>query len=214
MSENLMKYVLAIFFVCGFSAGCANAQIVPKQEQPKNELPSNMNLSNDEAVLAELQKITDSKNAKRANGDEKIVAEPNAVFKLEAKDVCIKRIKEAKIIVVGFFRTDYGCHLEGIFVGSRYFEREESDLSKIALAALGWEKATKNERENLANIWVEKGLLVFAPLPYQSLSAISTGDGSVKVTASSQYPAGVTSRTISKTFIFGKDGALFSGTFP
>lgn len=110
------------------------------------------------------------------------------------------------------FRTDVGCHLDGIFVGSRYFAREESDLSKLALAALGWEKASKSERENLANIWVEKGLLVFAPLSNQSLSAISTGDGNVKVTASSKYPAGVTSRSVSKVFVFNQEGGLESGS--
>lgn len=210
MFNNLIKYTLVIFFLSGFSVGCADAQIVPKQGQPKIEPTSNMDLSTDAAVLAELQKIKDAKI--KTTGDEKLDAKIKNARKLEAKDFYIKRIKDEEIIVIGFFRTDVGCLLDAVFIDSRYFERKQFDLSKLALAALGWEKATKRECENLARIWVEKGLLVFAPLPNQSLSAISTGDGNVKVTASSKYPAGVTSRSKVKSFVFDKDGGLLPGS--
>lgn len=213
MTKNLVKYAFVLFVLSVFSASCASAQIIPNQDKTKDESTlKTVDLSTDETVIAELQKITDERNAKRANGDEKILAKQKAAGKLKKEDVCIERIEEAEIIAIGFFRTDVGCHLDGIFVGSRYFAREESDLSKLALAALGWEKASKSERENLANIWVEKGLLVFAPLSNQSLSAISTGDGNVKVTASSKYPAGVTSRSVSKVFVFNQEGGLESGS--
>lgn len=213
MTKNLIKYALAVFVMSIFSASCAGAQIISNQDRTKVESTSKtVDLSTDEAVIAELQKITDANNAKRANGDEKLLAEQKSANNLKKEDVCIKRIKDAKIIIIGFFRTDVGCGLDAVFIDSRYFERENFDLSKLALAALGWEKATKSERENLAKIWVEKGLLVFAPLPNQSLSAISIGDGNVKVTASSEYPAGVTIRSVSKSFVFNKDGGLLPGS--
>ena len=196
MPKDLIKISLTFIFLSGLLVGCAQAQTV--------------DLSTDEAVIIELQKIIDAKNAKRANDDEKLLAKQKAAGKLEAKDVRIERIKETEIIVIGFFRTDVGFHLDGIFVGSRYFDREEFDLSKIALAALGWKKASEKERETLAKIWVERGLLVFAPLSNQTLSAVSIGDGKLKITASSKYPPGVTSRSVSKVFDFNQEGGLES----
>ena len=82
--------------------------------------------------------------------------------KFSQDKVCIERLKEsAKVIVIGFFRYDYGCHLDGAFVNSVYIERDES-LSKKALNALGWKKANLERREQLAKLWAEKGLLAFA----------------------------------------------------
>ena len=47
--------------------------------------------------------------------------------KLDEK--CIKRFTESpKIIVIGSFRTDYGCHFEGVFVSSRFFEKDDLAL--------------------------------------------------------------------------------------
>lgn len=196
-----MRKRLIVGVVCVslcFLTNCANAQTI-----------SNVtDLSTDKGVIEELQNIIDAKNVERTSGNEKLPDKQKAANNLKKEDVCIERIKEAKIIVIGFFRTDVGCVLDAVFIDSHYFEREDFDLSKIALAALGWEKATKSERENLAEIWVEKGLLVFAPLPNQSLSAFSTGDGDIKVTASSKYPAGVTSRSVSKVFVFNQAGSL------
>lgn len=214
MTNDLVKFTLVFLALSVFSMSCANAQTVSNRDKIKDEsAPSNNgDLSTDEAVIAELQKIIYAKYAEITKGDKELEAKRKAANKLEAKDVCIKRFREsAEIIVIGFFRTDYGCHLDGVFIDSRYFDREKFDLSKSVLAALGWEKANQKVRENLAKIWVEKGLLVFAPLTNQTLSAISTADGGIKVTASSKYPPGVTSRTETKKFIFDKDGGLVSG---
>jgi hypothetical protein len=211
MNKNLIKYALVIFVSAFFSTNCANAQNISNKEQMKNKSPTNnTDLSTDEGVLAALQKMIDAKNAV-STGDKKLNTKRQTASRLEAKDICIKRVKEtAKIIVIGFFRTDAGCHFDGAFIDSQYYEREVSDVSKIALAALDWEKASQKERENLAKIWVERGLLVFASLSNQSLAAVSI-NGEIKVTASSKYPPGVTSRTVTKSFIFDKDGGLISG---
>lgn len=151
-----------------------------------------IDLSTDKAVLKQFGKLKNEKYGK--------------------DDVCIKRLKEsAKIIVIGLKDDDSYCSFDGAFVNSRYYEQGDSDLSKIALAALGWEKANQDKREQLARLWVEKGILTFAPLTNQALAANSIGDGKIKVTASSKYPPGVRSRSVTKTFIFDKDGGLFSG---
>jgi len=62
--------------------------------------------------------------------------------------------------MIGFFRYDYGCHFDGAFLDSRYFESTDAASSKEALATLGWAKAPKGEREMVASYWVQKGLLV------------------------------------------------------
>ncbi|MCY7345923.1 MAG: hypothetical protein LH614_06840 [Pyrinomonadaceae bacterium] len=106
-----------------------------------------VDLSTKEAVLEQLGKL---KN-KEFNRDK----------------VCIERLKEsANIIVVGFFAYDRGCRFDGVFVNSVYFEKDNADLSKNALNALGWKKANQKEREKLAMIWVEKGLLAFSTVLY------------------------------------------------
>ncbi len=86
---------------------------------------------------------------------------------LSKANICIEQMKEsAKIIVIGFFRNDYGCHFEGAFIDSRYFEETDADLSKNALAALGWKTANQTQREQLAKLWVDKGLLAFSTVLY------------------------------------------------
>lgn len=197
MWQEIPKFLFAFVLLAFPLSSCASAQ--------------HADLSIDAGVIAELQKTVDAKSAELAKGDEKLIAKQKAASKLSKENVCIERLKEsAKIIVIGFFRTDVGCRFDGAFVDSRYYERESSDISKIALGALGWAKANRTARENLAKIWVEKGLLVFAPLPYQKVSAISSGDTEIKVTASSEYPPNVTSRTQTKQFVFDKDGSLLS----
>ena len=151
-----LKLSLAVIILSGIPVGCANAQTVAGKD-----------LSTDKAVIAEMQKIVDAKSAEISKDDEKLEAKRKAASKLEAKDICIERLKEStKIIVIGFFRYDYGCHFEGAFINSRYFAADDADLSKTALAALGWEKALKKERERLANLWVTKGLLAFSKVLY------------------------------------------------
>ncbi len=201
LMEHLIKISLVFVFLSVVLAACSNAQNLPNQNRQTKESISNPDLSTDEGVITEVYKRIEAEWEKAGK---KGASKPK---------VCVERLKESEeIIVIGFFRTDVGCLLDAVFIDSRYFEREQFDLSKLALAAPGWEKAAKSERENLAKIWVEKGLLVFAPLPNQTLSAISPGDGNVKVTASSKYPAGVTSRSKVKSFVFDKDGGLLPGS--
>ncbi len=168
MIENIIKSTLVFFALSVFSASCANAQTVSNQDRTKIDSPSSADLSNDEAVLADLQKIGDAKRAEiKTTGDDKLDAKIKNASKLESKDVCIQRLKEsAKVIVIGFFRTDVGCHFDGAFIDLRFHSRDEADLSQIALAALGWEKATREKRENLAKIWVGEGLLAFYTVLY------------------------------------------------
>ncbi len=205
-----IKYALAIFALSFFSIDCANAQIVSRTKTPETEtMMTEQDLSTDEGVIAALQEIRDAKNSV-STGDERLDAKRRAAGKLEKKDVCIGRVKEsAKVIVIGFFRTDVGCRFDGAFVNSRFHNRDEADLSKIALAALGWEKADRAGRERLAKIWVGECLLVFSQIPYQQVSAVISDD-EIKITVTSQYPAGVTSRSTPKRFVFDKEGRMLS----
>lgn len=199
MKINQLKLsALLSFFL--LSPCCANAQTISNATD----------LSTDAGVIAELQKRVDAKNAKRANGDEKLIAGQKAEGKLRKEDVCIKRLKESKkVIVIGFSRTDVGCHFDGAFVDSRYIEREDAALSKSALAALGWEKADRLMREDLAKIWIGEGLLAFSSIPYKNVSAV-TADEEIKIFVSSQYPEGVTSRSVPRIFFLDKNGDLLS----
>lgn len=152
-----------------------------------------VDLSTNEAVLAELQRIADAKL--------EALGKP-AGRKLEARFVCIERLKEsAEIIVIGGFAYDRGCRFQGVFVNSRYFEKDDAALSKNALAALGWEKAPKREREMLAKFWVEKGLVPFFTVLYtrdkelndqafQPPQVVSTKTGEIKVTLWVRLPRG------------------------
>ncbi|CAN5208942.1 hypothetical protein BH10ACI1_BH10ACI1_14110 [soil metagenome] len=102
--------------------------------------------------------------------------------KLQNKDfskdmVCIERLKEsANLIIVGFFAYDRGCRFDGVFVNSVYFEKADTDLSKNALNALGWKKANQTEREKIAMIWVEKGLLAFSTVLYTKDKDFNVGE--------------------------------------
>lgn len=186
-------------FLAGFPVGCIKAQT-----------SINNDLSTDKAVIAELRKMQEAKNS-ISTGDEQLDAKRRAANKLEKKDVCIGRLKaSAKVIVIGFFRTDVGCRFDGTFIDSRFHGRDEEDLSKIAFAALGWKKADRAGRERLAKIWVGEGLLAFSEMPYQQVSAVTTGD-EIKITVTSRYPAGITSRSAAKRFVFDNEGKLISG---
>ncbi|MEP6901591.1 MAG: hypothetical protein ABJA66_07565 [Actinomycetota bacterium] len=182
MSKDILKHALVIFALSGFLASCTNAQSVSNRDQTKNESPSN----------AELIK-----------SDEKLEAARKVASRLETEDGCVKRLKESvKVIIIGSFRTDVGCHLDGVFVDSQYFERDDTAFSKNALVALGWEKANQAEREKLAKLWVEKGLLAFSTVIYtkdkdlndrnfQPPVADSGGNGEIKVTLWIQTPPGM-----------------------
>jgi hypothetical protein len=198
MVKMAMTYSIKILLVSLFSlcvlAGCASAQNTPNQNRQATESVSNTDLSTDEAVLGELQKRADAER-------EKLGLAGKGKSKLEAKNVCFERFKEsAKIIVIGFFRYDYGCHFEGAFVNSRFYARDDIEMHKNALDALGWEKASKTERERLAKFWVEKGLLAFFDVLYTKNDdlknqafhppqAVSDENGAVKITLWIQLPA-------------------------
>lgn len=205
--KNLITLSLALVFLPCTLAACANAQTSPSQGGPKIESVSNIDLSTDEAVLAEMQKRADAKRAEiGTTGDTKLDAKLKNSSKLDARSVCIRRVKESpKVIVIGVFRTDYGCSFDGAFVGSRYFEATDViDLSKAALAEFGWLKANQTKREILALGWVEKGLLAFFTVLYtkdvdfgRSESAfhppqrVSAESGKIKITLWIQVPSGM-----------------------
>ncbi|MGI9055981.1 MAG: hypothetical protein ACR2F2_09295 [Pyrinomonadaceae bacterium] len=128
-----------------------------------------VNLSTDKAVLAELQKKADElRKAIGTTGDEKFDAAMKNAKPLDAKSVCIKRVKESeKIIVIGLKESgDDSCSFHGAFVDSRFYYSDEKTLSKNVLDALGWQKAERTQREKLAKLWVEKGLLAFYTVLY------------------------------------------------
>ena len=186
-------------------AGCTRAQDFSQPD-----------LSTDEAVLAELQKIVDAKRAELGG---------KGGSKLDAKFVCIKRLKEsARVIVIGRFAYDYGCRLQGVFVDSRYFEKEDAALSKHALAALGWETAKQAERERLVKLWVEKGYLAFFNVlnernedfqnrEFQSPQVASRETGETKFTLWIRLPPGRTERGYQLLeYRFAPDGNLLGNS--
>lgn len=208
-----------LFLLQGFVAGCTKAQIVSPQTPSQIQTPSQSNLSTDEAVLAELQKLADAEREKLGLANKKS-------SRLETRDVCIKRFKESEqVIVIGFFAHDVGCQFGGAFVNSRFYDKTDANLSKDALAALGWEKAPKREREMLAKFWVEKGLLRFFTVLYtkdENLNSsefhppqvTSQANGEIKVTLWIRLPSGM-SRDRGYQLLqykFVADGSLSSST--
>lgn len=158
--------------------------------------------STDEAVLTQVEK------------------QKNKKFRKD--DVCIERLeKSASVIVIGFFANDVGCRFDGVFINSRYFEKDDAALSKNALAALGWQKAPPREREMLASYWTEKGLLAFFTVhrvknedfqnrEFQPPQAVTGENGETIVTLWMQLPSG--NRPGRKyqllEYKFAKDGGL------
>lgn len=133
--KHLVTLSLTFAFLHCILAGCANAQ---RQRT--------LNLSTDKAVLERLGVLKEKEFSK--------------------DKVCIGRLKESKqVIVIGFFRNDDSCRLDGAFVYSVYIE-DSPDFSPLALNALGWKKANQKGREALAKLWVAKGLLAFSAVLY------------------------------------------------
>ncbi len=197
--KNRFKIPLGFVFLGCILAGCANAQKVA--------------LSNDERVIAELQKRVDAKRDELGK---------TGGSKLNARSVCIERLKETEsVIVIGFFRYDQGCHFDGAFIDSKYFESTDMALSKNALAAFGWQKAPKREREMLASYWVQKGLLAFFTVLYTKdkdmgerefhpPQAMTAENGEIKVKLWVQLPSGMRRGKEFKRveYKFSKDGSL------
>jgi hypothetical protein len=65
------------------------------------------------------------------------------------------------IAMVGDFAYDWGCRFAGVFVKKQYFGKESPGMSQAALNSLGWKTAGQEQREQLAEAWVEHGLLAF-----------------------------------------------------
>jgi hypothetical protein len=137
---------------------------------------------------------------------------------------CIRLDKDLiGIAVVGSFAYDYGCRLSGVFVKTQYLGKDDPGLSQAALGALGWKTANQKQREQLAQVWVEKGLLAFlnvvsettpdfANHSFQAPQAASQSNGETVVTVWIRMPVG-RSRGRSyqlREFRFSADGALAS----
>lgn len=134
-----------------------------------------VDLSTKEAILEQLGKL---KNQDLPNAD----------------NICIKRQKElSKIIVIGNHANDRDCRIDGAFINSLYLEATDANFSKAALAALGWKNSNRAQREQLAKLWVEKGLLAFftvvdeknedfANREFQSPQISTTKNGEIVVT--------------------------------
>lgn len=197
--ESLSKMLLGFVMLQYLLAGGATAQKI--------------DLSTDEAVLAELQKRADAKGVDPGQKGGR---------KLEARFVCIERLKEsADVIVIGFFAYDRGCRLDGAFVRLRYYEEKHPALSKNALVALGWEKAPHREREMLANYWAQNGLLAFFTVlqtkdkdlkdnEFHPPRAVTAENGEIHVTLWIQMPSGMRRGKEFKrvAYKFAKDGKL------
>lgn len=136
---------------------------------------------------------------------------------------CTVRLSESpKVIIIGVSSSETGCQFNQALVDSRYFRQDDATLSKNVLEALGWEKATKKDRERLAKLWVEKGLFAFSRVlcaKDQDLSGrsfpppqvVTRKNGEIKVTLWIQLPSGMTSRKPAferLEFNFTKDGNL------
>ncbi len=106
-----------------------------------------VDLSTDQAVRNELAKIT--------------------AFSSKLDRLCIERPRElTKIIVIGTHASDSDCQFEGAFVDFVYFEKSAA-LTKSTLVGLGWNIADQKGREDMAKLWVEKGLLAFSTVLYK-----------------------------------------------
>lgn len=133
-----MKVSIA-FSLLIFFLPCVFAGCVRAQER--------FDLSTDEAVIERLKTVQNKNFSK--------------------DKICIERVNElGEVIVIGSARYDYGCHLEGVFANSIYFE-SGTDLSKNALSVLGWKQQNRETREKTAKIWAEKVLLAFHTILYE-----------------------------------------------
>jgi hypothetical protein len=135
---------------------------------------------------------------------------------------CISRSPDLpKIVIVGSFAHDYGCSFQGVFLGSRYFEEGGASLSKSSLNYLGWQTAQPEQREKIARLWVEKGLLAFFIVllekdeylqdrPFHPPRAISKENGETVVTLWIRIPPGMNKERVYQLleYRFSRDGEL------
>lgn len=133
---------------------------------------------------------------------------------------CLRRDRSLPaMIVVGGFAYDYGCRLQGVFIGSSYVGVDDKSMSRSALEALGWKTASQQQREAAARAWVAKGLLGFltvlstknehfADRSFQAPQASTNGDGETVVTLWMRLPSGRARGTAYqlREYRFSKDG--------
>ena len=139
---------------------------------------------------------------------------------------CIRRDRSLPgIVVVGGFAYDYGCRFQGVFINSKYVGSDDKSLSRSALEALGWEAASPQQREKLAQSWVQKGLLGFltvlsaqndhfANRAFQAPQAVTKADGEIAVTFWIRMPSGRVPGTSYqlREYRFSKDGDFTGNT--
>jgi hypothetical protein len=195
MREKLMRHFirLAVMGSLFLSSACARGQDLWRYD-----------LSTDEGVSRAREAVSGKKLDEYSKG-------------------CIRRSTELpKVVVVGSFAHDYGCSFQGVFIGNRYFEEESATVvSKNALDFLGWETARQEERERLALVWVEKGLLAFLTVleqkdedfkdrAFQAPKATSSGNGEVTVTLWIRQPPGMSRERVYQLweYRFSKYGDL------
>ena len=159
-------------------------------------------LSTDEGVAAAFETLTGQKLDRRSL-------------------TCIRRDRELPLVVVGSFAFDRGCGFEGVFVNARYFGKNDAALSEGVLDNLGWKAASQEQRENLVQAWVVKGLLAFVKVlhqqnedfqnrSFQPPQVVSKEGGEISITLWLRMPSGrVRGRSyILREYRFSKDGAL------
>ncbi len=175
-------------------AGCATGQV--KNQEASKEV-SGPDLSTDEKVLAELQRLSGRTYDK--------------------KDVCIRRTGLNDLIMVGFFANDRGCMGSDAFFKGELIKPEEhiseilkhsgwegSDEKKKALAKywitdvyVGWESVTSHKPEGFpGNLWFE---------PRYELK-----DGGVAATCWIQKPSGMMPQAVyhAVQIYFDKNGNI------
>lgn len=115
---------------------------------------------------------------------------------------CIQRDPDLpKIVIVGGFAFDYGCRLQGAFVGSRYLTADDEGFSRTALEASGWTASDRSQREKLAQAWVASGLMAFLTViadknedfaghSFQPPQTVTRADGNIAVKLWIRLPSG------------------------
>ena len=193
-----MKSTSVLLYLCSFLVFAAAVQA---QDRPK------FDLSTDEGVNAAREAVTGKKVDPRSTR-------------------CIRRHADLPgIVMVGGFASDYGCRLQGAFVGSRYLATDEKGLSRSALEALGWQADNRQQREKLVQAWVVRGLLGFltvlatknedfANRSFQPPQAVSREDGATAVTLWIRLPSGRVRGTTYqlREYRFSSDGDFAGNT--
>lgn len=124
--------------------------------------------------------------------------------------VCIEKVSRAiELVVVGIRDREFVCHLDGVFVGSVYFESARPDWTAKALDAFGWANAPRQTRVRIATLWVEEVVFAFTAKSKRAFRGSANDDGTIKVIVSVRLPPGITSRSAPKILSFDANGKMF-----